>query len=93
MSKITLMGILAWPLSIALRSLIWIYRYAVSPVIGTRCRFMPTCSEYAEEAIVTHGIARGSYLALRRISRCHPWGDLGYDPVPPVAAPAEGMKR
>ena len=93
MSKITLMERLTWPLSMALRSLIWIYRYSVSPMIGVRCRFMPTCSEYAEEAIVSHGIAQGSYLAVRRISRCHPWGDLGYDPVPPVAAPAKGRKR
>ena len=87
------MGRLTWPLSMALRSLIWIYRYSVSPMIGARCRFMPTCSEYAEEAIVAHGIARGGCLAVSRISRCHPWGDLGYDPVPPVAAPAKSSKR
>ncbi|MDA0261363.1 MAG: membrane protein insertion efficiency factor YidD [Proteobacteria bacterium] len=67
-----------------LRALIWIYRYFVSPLIGPQCRFAPTCSEYADQAIAIHGVAHGSNLALRRIARCHPWGDLGYDPVPPA---------
>ncbi|MDX1738212.1 MAG: membrane protein insertion efficiency factor YidD [Alphaproteobacteria bacterium] len=50
--------------------------------MGRQCRFLPTCSEYAMEAIKKHGPARGSMLAMRRIGRCHPWGESGYDPVP-----------
>lgn len=60
-----------------------LYRWLISPVIGPRCRFLPTCSEYALEAVRTHGALRGGWLALRRIGRCHPWGGDGYDPVPP----------
>lgn len=62
---------------------ILLYRWLISPVIGPRCRFLPTCSEYALEAVATHGALRGGWLALRRIGRCHPWGGDGYDPVPP----------
>ncbi len=60
-----------------------IYQIFLSPVLPNSCRFLPTCSAYAVEAIMTHGILRGSWLALRRLSRCHPWGGSGYDPVPP----------
>ena len=69
---------LAWPL-------IWLvkfYRFAISPWLDGNCRFQPTCSEYAIEALKTHGALRGGWLAARRISRCHPWGGSGYDPVP-----------
>jgi len=66
-----------------LKGLIRLYRYFVSPMLGPNCRFYPSCSCYAEEAIEHHGIARGSYLAARRILRCHPWHPGGYDPVPP----------
>ena len=59
-----------------------VYRYVISPLIGPRCRFAPSCSEYAMEAIQKHGVIRGSALAARRIGRCHPWGGSGYDPVP-----------
>ncbi|HYG27193.1 MAG TPA: membrane protein insertion efficiency factor YidD [Caulobacteraceae bacterium] len=59
------------------------YKAALSPLIGQRCRYLPTCSEYAAEALVTHGPVRGSYLAARRLCRCNPFGGSGYDPVPP----------
>ncbi|MBN2610302.1 MAG: membrane protein insertion efficiency factor YidD [Bacteroidales bacterium] len=60
-----------------------IYQYTISPLLPNSCRHIPTCSEYAVEAIRVHGIFKGSWLALRRILRCHPWGTYGYDPVPP----------
>jgi putative membrane protein insertion efficiency factor len=69
---------LAWPLI----GLVRLYRLAISPWIGANCRFQPTCSEYAIEALREHGILRGSWLAAKRIGRCHPWGGSGYDPVP-----------
>jgi len=59
-----------------------IYRRWLSPLKPPLCRFMPTCSSYAIEALETHGAVRGSWLAARRICRCHPWGGHGYDPVP-----------
>ena len=58
------------------------YQVTLSPFLGGSCRFLPTCSAYAMEAIATHGAWRGSVLALRRIARCHPLGTSGYDPVP-----------
>lgn len=58
------------------------YKLTLSPLIGRQCRFLPTCSEYAAEALILHGPARGSWLAARRLCRCHPWGSSGYDPVP-----------
>lgn len=63
---------------------VWVYRRAVSPWLGVHCRFQPTCSEYAAEALRTHGGIHGGWLVLRRIGRCHPWGGAGYDPVPPA---------
>lgn len=62
------------------------YRLLVSPLLGPACRFAPSCSAYALEAIKVHGPFRGWLLALRRLLRCHPWGGSGYDPVPPLAA-------
>ena len=58
------------------------YRYAVSPLLPPSCRFHPTCSEYAIESIERHGVSRGSWLAARRICKCHPWHEGGLDPVP-----------
>ncbi len=58
------------------------YQLCISPLFPPCCRFTPTCSQYAIEAITRHGIFRGSWLALRRILRCHPWGGSGFDPVP-----------
>ncbi len=58
------------------------YRYLLSPWIGGSCRYWPTCSEYASEAIEAHGAARGSYMAMARLARCHPYGAGGVDPVP-----------
>ena len=63
--------------------LIKAYRYFLSPLLGPSCRFHPTCSAYAVEAIETHGALKGAWLALRRILKCHPWHPGGVDPVPP----------
>ena len=61
---------------------IHLYRWFISPFLGVNCRYLPTCSSYALEAIERHGAWRGGWLALRRIGRCHPWGGAGHDPVP-----------
>lgn len=66
--------------------LVLVYQYGISPLIGPRCRFWPTCSNYAIEAIQIHGPVRGGWLALRRILRCHPFCAGGVDPVPPAGA-------
>ncbi|NLF52911.1 MAG: membrane protein insertion efficiency factor YidD [Thauera phenolivorans] len=58
------------------------YRYAISPMLGRNCRFHPTCSEYAIEAVQRHGALRGGWLAAKRVGRCHPFHPGGYDPVP-----------
>lgn len=69
-------------LSRPLIGLVRLYRVAISPWLGMNCRFQPTCSEYALEALRVHGAFKGTWLAARRIGRCHPWGSSGYDPVP-----------
>ncbi len=67
-------------------ALIRAYQVALSPFLGGSCRFLPTCSAYAIEAVTTHGAWRGGILTLRRVSRCHPLGRSGYDPVPARSA-------
>ncbi|MEI6594211.1 MAG: membrane protein insertion efficiency factor YidD [Bacteroidota bacterium] len=62
--------------------LIKFYKYAISPMLPQACRYTPTCSTYAEQAITKHGVFKGIWLAIKRISRCHPLGGSGYDPVP-----------
>lgn len=68
------------------------YQLLLSPLLGNHCRFDPTCSSYAIQAIQDHGTVRGSWLALRRIGRCHPWGGHGYDPVPPGSSSTETVR-
>jgi putative membrane protein insertion efficiency factor len=65
-----------------LLALIRAYRFMLAPWWGTQCRFTPTCSHYAMDAIASHGAMHGSWLALRRLARCHPWHRGGFDPVP-----------
>lgn len=62
--------------------LIGVYQRLLSPFLGTNCRFDPSCSSYAVQAIDKHGALKGGYFAVRRLGRCHPWGDGGHDPVP-----------
>lgn len=63
-------------------SLIWFYQSAISPFTPKSCRFEPTCSHYAAQAIARYGVRRGGMLGLKRACRCHPWGEFGLDPVP-----------
>ncbi len=63
-----------------------VYQATLSPLVGRHCRFQPTCSCYAAEAITRHGAWRGGRLAMRRLARCHPWGGAGWDPVPEESA-------
>lgn len=71
-------SLLVWLLSLP----IYFYRHCISPLTPPSCRFTPTCSQYALEALRKHGPVRGLWLAIKRILRCHPWGGSGYDPVP-----------
>lgn len=70
------------PAAKLLLALIRFYQYAISPMIPPRCRYVPTCSQYAVEAVKKHGAIKGGWLAAKRIARCHPWGGHGHDPVP-----------
>ena len=70
--------IIIFPLIIFIR----IYQLVISPIIGQNCRFQPTCSEYTSSCLKQFGIIKGAFLSLKRISKCHPWGNHGYDPVP-----------
>lgn len=69
------------------------YRFSISPLYGQVCRYHPTCSAYALEAVQTHGAVRGSWLAARRVLRCHPWAAGGVDHVPPVGQPDSTIRR
>lgn len=69
-------------LTVLLVSLIRVYKTAISPLFPPSCRFYPTCSTYTMEAIEKHGPFRGGWLGVKRIARCHPWNEGGYDPVP-----------
>ena len=71
-----------------IKTILWfisMYQLILSPWFGRVCRFNPSCSEYAKQAIIQHGIVKGSYLSMMRIVKCHPWGGSGNDPVPPVS--------
>ncbi|WNB17337.1 membrane protein insertion efficiency factor YidD [Marivirga arenosa] len=70
----TIRKVATWP--------ILFYQYGISPFFPSACRFTPTCSEYTKQAILKHGLLKGSKLSAKRISKCHPWGGSGYDPVP-----------
>ena len=69
--------------ALVLAALVRLYQLTLSSVTPAHCRYLPSCSAYAHEALLTHGPLAGGWLALRRLLRCHPWGGSGYDPVPP----------
>lgn len=73
------------PLKLLLLAVFRGYQLFISPVLPPSCRYTPTCSQYAIEAVSRHGALRGGWLALKRLGRCHPWGGCGYDPVPEPA--------
>jgi putative membrane protein insertion efficiency factor len=68
------------------------YQLVLSPIYGPVCRYAPSCSHYAHDAVLMHGPVRGGWLALRRLARCHPWGGSGFDPVPETELPAIGRR-
>ena len=70
--------IVTFPLILLIRG----YQLIVSPMLGSNCRFMPSCSEYALESLKVYGLIKGTYLTIKRIGKCHPWGSNGYDPIP-----------
>ena len=70
--------IVTFPLILLIRG----YQFIISPMLGSNCRFMPTCSEYATESLKEYGLIKGTFLTIKRIGKCHPWGDHGYDPIP-----------
>jgi len=72
-------------------TLITAYQHCLSALMGSRCRFYPSCSQYTKEAIENYGIAKGCYMGSRRIVRCHPWHEGGYDPVPGITPVANNQ--
>ena len=81
-NKLSVKSTLKYVFSFPFILLIKLYQWIISPWIGPSCRFTPTCSHYASEALKKHGLFKGLWLSVKRISRCHPWGGSGYDPVP-----------
>ncbi|MDE3125097.1 MAG: membrane protein insertion efficiency factor YidD [Bacteroidota bacterium] len=73
-----MLQVISWPFIL----LIKFYQYVISPNIGPKCRYTPTCSQYSIEALKKYGLIKGGWLAIKRISSCHPWGGHGHDPVP-----------
>ena len=73
-----MLRLLSWPFILLIR----IYQFVISPALGPKCRFTPTCSQYAIQALQKFGLFKGIWLSMKRISRCHPHGGSGYDPVP-----------
>ncbi|MBS0185689.1 MAG: membrane protein insertion efficiency factor YidD [Proteobacteria bacterium] len=73
---------MVFPLFLILKGLLKAYKLFISPFLGPRCRFFPSCSEYAYESLSFYGIFKGSSLTFKRLLKCHPWGGEGYDPVP-----------
>ena len=69
---------ISFPLILMIR----LYQLFISPLLGQNCRYLPTCSEYSVKSLKEHGLFRGSILSIKRISKCHPWGSRGFDPVP-----------
>ncbi len=80
-AELTLRSARHWPV-LMLIGLVRLYQMTLSAWLGRQCRYLPTCSQYAIDALRTHGALRGTWLAMHRIGRCHPWGSSGYDPVP-----------
>ena len=76
-----LRGISTWPAKVAV-AVLRIYQWTISPLLGAHCRFAPSCSQYTLEAITRHGLLRGTVLGVRRLGRCHPFHEGGFDPVP-----------
>lgn len=82
MMKGQIVSVLLTPLVFVALGLIRVYQLFVSPLLGANCRYVPSCSEYAADALRQYGAIRGGWLALKRIMRCHPWGGSGHDPLP-----------
>jgi putative membrane protein insertion efficiency factor len=81
------------PVAAGIVGLIRLYQLTLSALIGRRCRYLPTCSDYAMEAITRHGAWRGSWLGAKRLCRCHPWGGEVFDPVPETLPPGWRPRR
>ena len=80
------------PLTLVLKAIVWTWRLVGSPIVGPICRYQPSCSHYALDAIDRFGPIQGTWLALKRLARCHPWGGSGYDPVPTPASDSRSSR-